>query len=332
MSAAVMTRTSSAFDRVREAFEAHSPIRMRREDAFMTTCPLPEHQDRSPSLSVRWRPARPGDAGGAVMLKCFACDASADYIAAAVGLTMADLFDNPLSQKQAASHRRWPMLSRAPKPAAPPAKARAMDEDEPHNWQRVRVYTYTTAEGWPVQQVIRQECTCEAKGTHKRFLQRYRDGRRWVWERPANVQPVLYRARELARADANEWVWLTEGEKDAETAARLGLVATTNANGSSGFPVSLLAQLAGRHVAIVADRDRAGYARAASLHAQLTAHGAQTVILLAAVDKTKADLTDHVQAGLWDSSARFGGLVVMSGDDITALAQAQSAEREGQQW
>jgi 5S rRNA maturation endonuclease (ribonuclease M5) len=304
---------------------------MRRDDAFMTTCPLPEHEDRSPSLSVRWRPARPGDAGGAVMLKCFACDASADRLAAAIGLTVADLFDNPLPQKQAAGHRRRPMLTRAPKPTRP-AKTRDADEDEAHQWQRVRVYTYTTAQGRPVQQVIRQECTCDAKGTHKRFLQRYRDGRRWVWERPADFQPVLYRARELDRADAAEWVWLTEGEKDAETAARLGVVATTNANGSTGFPAALLAQLAGRNVAILADRDPAGYTRAASLHAQLTANGAQTVILLAAVEETKADLTDHVQAGLWESSARFGGLVVMTGEDITALAHAQSTAAEGQQW
>lgn len=326
-----MTRTGAAFDRVRAVFEAHGQIKMRRDDAFMTSCPLPEHEDRSPSLSVRWRPARPGDAGGVVLIKCFACDASADYIAAAVGLTLADLFDSPLPQNQMTAARRRPFASRAPQPAVRPAKTRTVEDTE-HNWRRVRVYTYTTAEGWPVQQVIRQVCTCEAQGTHKRFVQRYRDGRRWVWERPADLQPVLYRARELARADVDEWVWLTEGEKDAETAARAGMVATTNANGSSGFPASLLAQLAGRNVAIVADRDRAGYARAASLHAQLAAHGAQTVILLPALDEAKADLTDHVEAGLWDSSALFGGLIVMSGEDITALAHTQSTEREGHQW
>ncbi|WP_264922853.1 hypothetical protein [Mycobacteroides chelonae] len=331
MSAAVMTRTGAAFDRVRELFEARGPIRMRRDDAFMTSCPLPEHEDRSPSLSVRWRPARPGDAGGVVLMKCFACNASADHIAAAIGLTLADLFDNPLPQSQKAGQKRRPFTSRAPQPVARPAKAHVVDDTE-HNWRRVRVFTYTTAQGFPVQQVIRQECTCEAKGTHKQFVQRYRDGRRWVWERPADLEPVLYRARELARADVDEWIWLTEGEKDAETAARLGLVATTNANGSSGFPTQLLAQLAGRKVAIVADRDRAGYARAASLHAQLTEHGAHTVILLPALAEDKADLTDHVGAGLWDSSAQFGGLVVMTADELDALAHAQTYQGEGPQW
>lgn len=331
MNAAVMTRTGAAFDRVRELFEARGPIKMRREDAFMTSCPLPEHEDRSPSLSVRWRPARPGDAGGVVLMKCFACNASADHIAAAIGLTLADLFDNPLAPSQKAGQKRRPFTSRAPQPVARPATAHVVD-DLKHNWRRVRVFTYTTAQGFPVQQVIRQECTCEAKGTHKQFVQRYRDGRRWVWERPADLHPVLYRARELARADADAWIWLTEGEKDAETAARMGMVATTNANGSSGFPTQLLAQLAGRKVAIIADRDRAGYARAAWLHAQLTAHGAQTAILLPALAEHKADLTDHVAAGLWDSSAQFGGLVVMTADELDEFAHAETNQGEGPQW
>lgn len=326
-----MTRTGAAFDRVREAFEAHGPVKMRRDDAFMTSCPLPEHEDRSPSLSVRWRPARPGDAGGAVLIKCFACDASADHIAAAVGLTLADLFDSPLPQHQMADKKRRPFTSRAPQRIERQPKIRPAQDTE-HSWRRVRVFTYTTAEGFPVQQVIRQECTCEAKGTHKRFVQCYRVGRRWVWERPADLPPVLYRARQLARADVDEWVWLTEGEKDAETAARMGVVATTNANGSSGFAPELLTQLADRKVAIVADRDRAGYARAAWLHRELTERGAQTVILLAAIDEAKADLTDHVQAGLWDRSAQFGGLVVMTGDELDALAGTGTNQGEGTQW
>jgi len=46
-------------------------------------------------------------------------------------------------------------------------------------WRRVRVYTYTTIDGTPVQQVIRQECSCNGQ-PHKRFQQRYRDGRQWM--------------------------------------------------------------------------------------------------------------------------------------------------------
>jgi hypothetical protein len=33
-------------------------------------------------------------------------------------------------------------------------------------------------------------------------------------------------ARALARADTDEWVWLTEGEKDAETAVEHGVGVT----------------------------------------------------------------------------------------------------------
>lgn len=324
---AALAAPGHAFERVRAVFENLGAIRVRGDRAFMTSCPL--HEDHSPSLSVRWKPARAGDAGGAVFLKCFSCNATADYIAAEVGLTPADLFDNPLPQLTP-THARRPVISRAPVAAVRSQRTRASDHDD-RNWRRVRVYTYTDTAGRPVQQVIRQECTCEAYGTHKRFIQRYRDGRQWVWQAPEGFTPVLYRARELAAARTDQWVWLTEGEKDAETATRMGEVATTNANGSAGFPATLLAPLAGRKVAIVADRDAAGYTRAATLHAQLTELGAQTVILLPDVDASKADLTDHVNAGRWDSTAQFGGLVQLSTEALEALHHSATGTEAGVQ-
>lgn len=320
---AALAAPGQAFERVRAVFENLGAIRVRGDRAFMTSCPL--HEDRSPSLSVRWKPARAGDAGGAVFLKCFSCDASADYIAKSVGLTTADLFDNPLPHITP-THARRPVISRAPVPAVRGQRTRTRDHDDT-KWRRVRVYTYTDASGKPVQQVIRQECTCEAYGTHKRFIQAYRDGRRWVWQAPEGFTPVLYRARQLADAPAEAWVWLTEGEKDAETAARMGVVATTNANGSAGFPATLLTQLAGHKVAIVADRDRAGYERAATLHSQLSALGAQIVILLPDVDAAKADLTDHVDTGRWDATAQFGGMVILTAHELEALRNSAEGNR-----
>lgn len=320
---AALAAPGQAFERVRAVFENLGAIRVRGDRAFMTSCPL--HEDRSPSLSVRWKPARAGDAGGAVFLKCFSCNATADYIAKSVGLTPADLFDNPLPQITPA-HARRSVISRAPVPAVRSARTRTTDHDDT-KWRRVRVYTYTDSAGQPVQQVIRQECTCEAYGTHKRFIQAYRDGRRWVWQAPEGFTPVLYRARQLAAAPADAWVWLTEGEKDAETAARMGVVATTNANGSAGYAATLLDPLAGRKVAIVVDRDRAGYDRAATLHAQLSALGTHTVILLPDVDAAKADLTDHVNAGRWDTTAQFGGMVQLTADELEALRDSAEGHR-----
>jgi hypothetical protein len=292
-----------AFDIVRAAIEVSgAPVRPRGEHALMTSCPL--HTDTHPSLSVSWTP-RSG-APGAVLLHCFSCGAHAASIAAAFGLRMSDLFDQPTPPRPG---RIRPAPT--PHPVAQPAP-------EPvHHWQRVRVYTYTTATGAPVQQVIRQECGSHGD-VHKRFLQRYRVGAQWVWRKPKGFNPVLYRAPQLAAADPDRWVWLTEGEKDADTAAVLGRLSTTNAQGALSFPNALAAELAGRQLAIVIDRDPAGYQRARALHDLLGPRARRCALLLPAIVAPKSDLTDHVAAGLWQPASAFGGLITVTRDELAA--------------
>lgn len=103
-------------------------------------------------------------------------------------------------------------------------------------------------------------------------------------------------------------MWLVEGEKDADTAASLGRVATTNAQGAASFPPELLGHLTGRKILIVIDRDAAGYQRGLHLHAALRAHAAELRLLLPTPTHPKSDLSDHVAAGLWNPADRFGGL------------------------
>lgn len=314
MTAPTLTEGRS-LDTVRQALENHGACtRDRNPEAFMASCPL--HDDANPSLSVTWK-ARPHRNGGVVLMHCFSCQAGAADIAAALGLRMAHLFDEPAD----------PSAARAPRPAQPrrrpPHPVQARTPEKKHPWKKIRVYTYTTAAGAPVLQVIRQECDCDAKpGRHKRFLQRYRHGRQWEWKKPESFSPVLYRARELGRADAKDWVWLTEGEKDAESVARHGIIATTNPSGAGAFPAELADQLAGRRVAIVVDRDRAGYQRGLTLHGLLVDTAVEIRVLLPAVTQHKADLTDHVTAGLWDASDPCGGLIETSVAELEYLAQA----------
>jgi hypothetical protein len=78
-------------------------------------------------------------------------------------------------------------------------------------------------------------------------------------------------------------VWLTEGEKDADTAVSLGKIATTNAQGAHSFPTQLLTEFHGLHVGIIVDHDLAGYQRAITLHEQLRSRAAEVVVLLPAV-------------------------------------------------
>jgi hypothetical protein len=307
-----LATAGSSLDTVRDAIEASAAFtRARTPQSFMASCPL--HDDTNPSLSITWKP-RPQRGGGAVLLHCFSCHAAAADITAALGLSMADLFDEPADPTTARAPRT---PQRRRRPADP---QRACTPDKKHSWKQVRVYTYTTATGAPVLQVIRQECRCD--GTpHKRFLQRYRHGRQWKWKKPEGYTPVLYRARQLAAADPDSWVWLTEGEKDADTAARQGLTATTNPQGAAAFAPELAAELAGRRVAIVIDRDRAGYQRGMALHTLLGGHATQIQLLLPAVTGHKADLTDHLSAGRWDAGQPFGGLIHTTVTELKHLAR-----------
>ena len=269
----------------------------------MSTCPV--HDESTPSLHVTWGS---GQRGGGVLLYCHGCQARADQIVEAIGLTMADLFDEPLPEldrslwrvgkspdrRRAGQRRgklgRLPAL--LPKPATSPA------EDIQHDWVEVERYPYLDHDGRLAQEVIREECTAEGS-RHKQFRQLFvtRDGRR-VKRKPEEFYPVLYRAPQVAAAvKGGTEVWVLEGEKDVHTAESLGLVATTNTQGGKSFPSDLVDEFTNATVVVVLDRDDTGWARGVDLHAKLTAVGATVRLRLPDVTEAKADLTDHIEAG-----------------------------------
>ncbi|SOJ57000.1 hypothetical protein MSIMFB_04478 [Mycobacterium simulans] len=316
----------TALDHVRDALQAtgHS-IRPRGGEAFMASCPL--HTDHSPSLSVGWRENTRAGRGGAVLLHCFSCQAPAAEIAGALGLRLADLFDNPAPiTGQGWTRAAQPNAARRISGLGPlPARITVPRGPGEHQWRRVRVYSYLSTSGEPVHQVIREECACTGY-PHKQFRQRYRDAHQWVYRKPRGFTPVLYRPNAIqSAAKTGAWVWVTEGEKDADTLTALGRLATTNAQGAANFPAELVDAFTGLNVVIVADRDLAGYQRAIKLHERLHASAGQVVLLMPAIDVDKADVTDHVNAGLWDRSDPFGGFTVITPAELHALAAAAKA-------
>jgi len=319
---------AASFTAVRDALHtAGHVMRPRGTDAFMASCPL--HVDHSPSLSVTWSAATTTGRSGAVLLHCFSCNATAAEIAGALGLRVSDLFDAPLPtpERDNLNSRpggRRPAAARgAHRPLPPRITAQPATDD--HRWRRVRVYTYTDQNGRPVQQVIRQECSCTGQ-LHKRFQQRYRVGRQWVYRKPPGFTPVLYRAAAISTAkQTGQPVWIVEGEKDADALTAAGRLATTNPQGAANFPPALLAQFDGLRVAVVADRDLSGYRRAAALSAQLRGVAAEVAVLLPALQADKADLTDHVEAGLWEPAHPVGGLLEVTATDLQALTLAALA-------
>ena len=139
-------------------------------------------------------------------------------------------------------------------PSPPPSSSTPPPTDKP---KIVATYDYTDAQGTLLYQVQRLE--------PKAFRQRAADGS-WKLD---GVRRVLYRLPELIK-DSAAFVFLCEGEKDADRVATLDLCSTTISGGSK-WTADLIEPLRGRDVVILPDADEAGAKRA--LAAATALHG-----------------------------------------------------------
>jgi len=150
-------------------------------------------------------------------------------------------------------------------------------------------YIYRDAGGALVHRVTRHE----GKG----FRQWHREGDTWR-KGLAGLQPLLYHLPELYAADPSEPVYLVEGEKDADRARSLGLVATCNSMGAGKWRDEYTAALRDRHVCIIPDNDREGQRHAESVASSLQGAAATVrVVSLPGVSAKGADLSDWLDTG-----------------------------------
>lgn len=258
---------STAYQRVVDRLTASGAVVRVIADGAMATCPA--HPDRNPSLHV----AR-GERG--VVLTCHAGCAARD-VCAALGLAETDLFDEPL-----------PRIT----PGVPSSRLRSLPMAQP-----VAEYLYHDATGAPVLKVIRLN-TLDGHGAvnGKTFRQMAYVGSSWV-PRIGDLEPPLYRLPEvLAAVREGRPVFVCEGEKDADTLAALGHVATTSPMGAGKWRSQHTAALKGAaSVMVVADDDPPGHAHARTVQHELEPVVGVVVTLLPA--QGCKDLTDHLTAG-----------------------------------
>jgi len=179
----------------------------------------PSHADKERSLSVK-------DAGGKVLMKCFAgCDTQA--IVSAMGIELKDLFDEPKQTKASNNFQSKKLIA---------------------------VYDYADEHGEILYQNVRYE--------PKHFSQRKPNGTGGHVYSLNGTRRVPYRLPELIEAvskDAEEThVYLLEGEKDADNLRTLGLSATSFKNWKSEFNDYLKSS----HVCLICDHDKAGIKQA----------------------------------------------------------------------
>jgi len=183
----------------------------------------------------------------------------------------------------------------------------------------VATYDYLDADGQLLYQVVRMD--------PKDFRQRRPDGNGgWVW-RLGDTPRVLYRLTELLQADSAAWVFVVEGEKDADSLATLGLVATCNPGGAGKWnKLSDDSALHGRRVAIIPDRDEPGRKHAADVAMRLRNRAAE--IRIVELPGTGKDVTDWIAAS--GTSAELLALVeaTAAADLLEPVSESQSEPAE----
>jgi hypothetical protein len=119
------------------------------------------------------------------------------------------------------------------------------------------------------------------------------DGEMWV--RGAGDRRVLYRLPQLLAGPHNDPVYVTEGERDADTLAEAGLTATTVTSGS--WAKTDASALAGRGVIVIVDNDAAGWERGRTSVAAIGAAGGCVLHVWRPPPEFK-DISDALEAGL----------------------------------
>jgi hypothetical protein len=318
----------ASWERLTTALDtAGARYRVTGERALEGKCPA--HQDRRPSFGARWLPSDSPERSGRVVLTCRSgCEVP--EILAALGLAPAELYDgrSELGRSPAGAPRRSAraaspsLASRRPRPG-PHAKNSTRDlragktrqaapepgEDQAHehrfDWRAPEArHVYTDADGAIVGRVDRVRCLdpqcpdlAETGKAGKTFATRHPDGRKG---KPAALAGLLYRLPEIrAAVAAGELVYLAEGEGDADAIAAAGACGTSAYGGArSPWQPGHTDVLRGARVVIIADRDEQGRARARAVAAELRGAAESVTIVQAAVDRPKADVCDHLAAGL----------------------------------
>jgi DNA polymerase len=152
-------------------------------------------------------------------------------------------------------------------------------------------YVYQAADGMRYLKVVRTSA--------KQFPQFHWEAGRWQPGKPTGPK-IPYRLPELLAAPLNAWVLVCAGEKDAESAAELGFVSTTNSGGEGKgqWTPELNIWFAGRkRVAIMEDNDDTGRAHAIEVANALRGLVPDIRIVTFRELAERGDLTDWIEAG-----------------------------------
>ncbi len=195
----------------------------------------------------------------------------------------------------------------------------AVAELERQHGPRSTTWTYHNAAGEPVGLVVRWDTPT---GKDVRPVSRMADGSGWRIGGMPTPRP-LYALTDLLAMRTGERVYVTEGEKAADAARAVGLVATTSPHGSNSAGKADWSPLAGRDVVILPDHDEAGERYADDVVRLAMAAGAKSVRVVRLVERW-AELPKG--GDMADLVVHRGGDTDLIRAEVEALADEANAD------
>lgn len=153
----------------------------------------------------------------------------------------------------------------------------------------VATYPYYDEGGSLLYEVVRFE--------PKSFAQRRPDGNGGFTWGLDGQRRVPYRLHELLAAPSDAIVFVTEGEKDADRLAGLGLTATCNPGGAGKWSDEYSSFLQSRHVAVLADNDGVGWDHAEKVARSILSFAGSVKVITLIDLPPKGDISDWLDAG-----------------------------------
>lgn len=224
--------------------------------------------------------------------------------------------DGPSPSQAKASAWKSGKIHKTPEDAVA-AALWAVEKDTGATWSVTRLDAYYSASGIPVLAVLRLDRADGAVDENGKRIKTYRpihtvDGG-WKLGDPPGPLPLFNLPAIL---QSNSVVFVTEGEKAAQTGGSIGLLCTTTAHGAKSPAKTDLEPLRGRHVIILRDNDEAGLEYAKVMARLCHAAGAASVkIVILPGLPPKGDLADFI-------GARAGMAIESVRAEVEAAAEA----------
>ena len=255
----------------------------------------PAHDDQSPSLSVR-----EGD-DGKTLVHCHA-GCTPEDVCQQLGLGLSDLMTSPASRRNTPSptSQKWATAEEA------------ISYLETSRGSSSNRWSYQDKAGNTVGRVVRWDT---ADGKEIRPVSLRDDG--WVIGGMDDPRP-LYRLPDLLSAKR---VFICEGEKAADAARSIGLVATTSAHGAKSPRKTDWSPLAGKECVILPDKDKAGDEYCEAVGGLLSGLSPQPTVKVLHLD----GLPEHGDMDDWVSLK--GGV---SPDDLRGQVEEMAEDTEPQ--